>query len=225
MTAYSEKIKELTRNYEEKVNECRNSMNGLSKYSDEEISKRRTAMLKDLDSVTADYNKQFGEILQQFLTAYAIELPDDGKDHALDISNALQIISLLGHNLDTKNLDNIIKPMVKDFKSVKTVCDLILTKSAAVSAIEAAYNTDVVTAVLDYSGANNGLSDYVERFELIKDIGKTGAKYGYKVEGALTSKVIGVRPNTSYNVMAIPQMLDDTTEMYNNITNGEFFHR
>lgn len=222
---FSEKISELTRNYEEKLNECGNSMNGLSMYSDEEISKRRTAMLKDLDSVTADYNKQFGEILQQFLTVYALEMPDDGKDHATDISNALQIINLLGNSLDTKNLSNIIKPMAKDFKSVKTVCDLIMTKSATVSASGAAYNADVIKAVLDYSGANAGISDYVERVEMIKNISETGAKYGYEVDGALTSKVIKVRPTTSYNAMAIPQMLDETAKLYNNVTNGEFFNR
>ena len=222
---FSEKISELTRNYEEKLNECGNSMNGLSMYSDEEISKRRTAMLKDLDSVTADYNYKFGEIVQQFLNVYELEMPNDGKDHAADISNALQIISLLGNSLDTKNLNNIIKPMAKDFKSVKTVCDLIMTKSAGVSAIEAAYNPEVITAVLDYSGANSGISDYVERTELIKNIEETGAKYGYEVDGALTNKVIGVRSNTSYNAMAMPQMLEETAKMYNDITNGEFFNR
>lgn len=222
---FSEKISELTRNYEEKLNECGNSMNGLSMYSDEEISKRRTAMLKDLDSVTADYNKQFGEILQQFLTVYALEMPDDGKDHATDISNALQIINLLGNSLDTKNLSNIIKPMAKDFKSVKTVCDLIMTKSAVVSASGAAYNADVIKAVLDYSGANAGISDYADRVELIKNIGETGVKYSYSVEGSLTGKIIGVSPNISYNTLAMPQMLDETAKMYNDITNSDFFNR
>lgn len=222
---FSEKISELTRNYEEKLNECGNSMNGLSMYSDEEISKRRTAMLKDLDSVTADYNKQFGEILQQFLTVYELEMPDDGKDHAADISNALQIINLLGNSLDTKNLSNIIKPMAKDFKSVKTVCDLIMTKSATVSASGAAYNADVIKAVLDYSGANAGISDYADRVELIKNIGETGVKYSYSVEGSLTGKIIGVSPNISYNTLAMPQMLDETAKMYNDITNSDFFNR
>lgn len=225
MTDFSEKIKDLSQKYEEKVKAVQNSMNGLSMYSDAEISKRRASMLKDLDSVTADYNYKFGEIVQQFLNVYELEMPNDGKDHAADISNALQIISLLGNSLDTKNLNNIIKPMAKDFKSVKTVCDLIMTKSAGVSASGAAYNADVIKAVLDYSGANAGISDYVERVEMIKNISETGAKYGYEVDGALTSKAIKVRPTTSYNAMAMPQMLDETAKLYNNVTNGEFFNR
>ena len=51
-------------------------MNGLSMYSDEEISKRRTAMLKSLDDITIDYDKYFlsGFIrLEQYYLKYVIK--------------------------------------------------------------------------------------------------------------------------------------------------------
>lgn len=220
MSIFSEKIKELNRDYETAVNEAKNYMNGLSKYSDEEIIKRRKEKLKNLDSVTADYNKKFGETVQQFLDVYALELPDDGKDHAADISNALQVISLLGHNLDIKNLNNIIKPMAKDFKSVKTVCDLILTLSADISVPEIAYSPDVVKAVLDYSGANSGISDYTERLKMLEDVRDSADKYRYTFNGALGDKVVNLTATITYSAMSTADWINEATVMYNGVTNS-----
>lgn len=220
MSNFSEKIKELTRNYETAVNEAKNRMNGLSMYSNEEIIKRRKEMLKNLDSVTADYNKKFSETVQQFLNVYALELPDDGKDHAADISNALQVISLLGHNLDIKNLDNIIKPMAKDFKSVKTVCDLVLSLSANISVPENAYSPDVVKAVLDYSGANSGISDYTERLQMLEDVRDSADKYRYALNGSLGDKVVNLTATPTYSAMSTADWIDEATAMYNGITNS-----
>lgn len=218
---FSAKINELTRRYEEKVKETQEKMNGLSMYSDEEISNRRTAMLKDLDAVTAEYNNSFNETVQQFLTIYALELPDDGKDHAADISNALQIINILGYNLDVKNLSNVIEPMAKSFKSVKTICDLILTKNSYDNINS--YSPDIIGAVLEYSGASSGLADYAERVDMLKNVCDKGQKYKYALNGTLSDKVVSLRPEPSYNAMSTANWLDEAAEMYNTVTNSNLF--
>ena len=227
MSNFSEKIKELTGNYELVVKETESRMNSLSMYSDEEIIKRRTAMLKSLDDITIDYDKHFNQIVHEFLFRFALKLPDDGKDHAMDINNALQIINMMGTKLDVQSLNNIIKPLVNDFKSIKTVCDLILTMSNNTSLPnDYNYSADVIKAVLVYSGVSLGIPDYIDRFELLENVKNSTEKYKYVFNGSLNGKIVSLMSNPTYSVLAAPDWIDEAIEMYNQIAEkyNEVFH-
>ena len=228
----SEMINGLTRKYEDAVKATQDDMNKLTVYNNEIIKREREKLLKNLDVITADYNKTFNNIVQQFINEHTIKLPYDGEDHTAHIANALKVIDTLGYGLDVNNLNNIIAPMVKDFKSVKTVCDVILAKNNnTFAASEIGYKEDVIAAVLDYSGVNSGISEYAERINVLKNTNNGIANYKYTVtysgnytENGYTALAF-LNSDVSYNVIAVPTLMNEAAKVYREITNSEFFRQ
>ena len=184
-----------------------------------DADKQKGETLRKLSEATDKYNTLFRMIIKEFCEDYKLTLPSDGKDHSADIANALHIVEMLGVNIDIDNLDNILSPLSKDFKSLKTVGEVILAKSR--NSFNNAYSVDVIEAVTKRLGLDTGIHEFNARMDFLKGIWETPTQYyRYMMNGNVKVKLTTM---PSYTALAAPDWIKETAEMYNKIKQSDFY--
>lgn len=174
-----------------------------------------------MDEICSNMNNVFHEAIQHFCNDYAISLPSDGKDHSMDIQNALRIIQILGNSMDERNLNNIIEPLKGDYKALKTVLDVMRAKNdslaAGLAGMENRYNPTVTRIIDDYSGVNTYISDFRDTMDNIEAIRNSQAGYRYELEKLSNSPFYVVRDIIPYAHLACADWMTEAGMAYDHV--------
>ena len=193
---------------------------------DGDVDREKNKIYKKLYDKATVHSTLFKKIIKEFCEEYKLTFPSDGKCHSAEIANALHIIDMLGNELDLNSLNNILSPLTKDYKSLKTVCDVILVKAnqaIGIPVVTAQYSSEVVNVVRDYLGENTGMHDYYERMDFLKSVWENPARfYSWANLTPHTAKV-KLESVPSYTVLSAPGWLKEAAEIYERIKKSDFF--
>lgn len=182
------------------------------RYSPKGKQEKKEAIFDELKKTADNISGVVREACKRFMAEYGIKLPDDKKDHSIDIQNALQIIDMLGFNLDEKNLNNILNPLKGSFRNMKTVIDLIRTKDQTSSV--AHYAPGVITLIDEASALNTSVYDYLDFVGNIQEIIDNPNGYGFERESISNGSITYIRDVIPYPIMACPDWMKQAGEMY-----------
>lgn len=226
-------IEKTISNWNTLVNVTSTEMNELAKiYNATVTEQQREIKLKELDKVGAKFDEVFNGFIKQYIDTHPIpDFPDDGKDHAQDIANALKVIDILGYGLDVDNLNNIVAPLLKDYKSLKTVCDVILTRNIlnGLDLASAHYKGEVIEAVNNYL-VDPVYSEYANCIQKLKNMINSGKKFKYNVttfstvSNGVTNNPVTVSSDLSYELLSVSNCLKEAVELYADLKKSEYFN-
>ena len=152
------------------------------------------------------------ETCKRFMNEFGIKLPEDGKDHAIDIQNALHIIDMFGTDLDVRNLNNLLTPLKGSFRNLKIIVDVIRTRDE--TAVVKHYSRDVMRVIDEVTGLNTSVYDYLDFIGNIQEIIDNPAGYGFEGDTVSNAPVTFIRETIPYSFMACPDWMKEAGEMY-----------
>lgn len=228
-------IEKTISNWNTLINATSTEMNELAKvYNNTVVQQQREIKLKELDKVGAKFDETFNGFIKQYINTHPVpDFANDGKDHALDIANALKVIDILGCGLDVDNLNNIIAPLLKDYKSIKYICDVILTRhhdSSIKTYGNAAYKEEVIDLIVTNYLVDPVYSEYVNCVQNLINIINSGKKFKYtvvnltSVSNGVTANPVTVSANLSYEVQCISNDLKKAVELYADLKKSKYFN-
>lgn len=195
-----------------------NKINADWRYSPKGKEEQKKKVFDELQASADHLTKVFKEACSRFMAEYGITLPEDNKDHSLDIQNALKIIDLLGFDLDEKNVTNILNPLKGSFKNLKTILDVIRAKDQNESFVAAGvknhYSPEVMRVIDEVSGLNTDVYEYIEFIGNIQDIIDNPAGYRFEAETVSNAPVTVIRDYIPYSFLACGDWMKEAGERY-----------
>ena len=217
---YVAQVKGMNELFAESVKKKANELN--QKMTDWRYSERGREELKqkaysELNAVCDNMNGLIREAVKHYCSDFTIALPDDGKDHATDIQNALRIIDMLGYNLDVKNLENILLPLRGSYRNMKTVLDVMRVKNEAASINT--YSPEVMAMVDEYTGINTHVSDFLDIMANIEQIIESPAGYRFEASQYSNMTLIDITDVIPYSFLSCPDWMQEAGKMYAELEN------
>lgn len=205
---FSESVKRISEELNAKLTDWRLSEKGREE--------QRQKKIEELNAVCENMSNVFREAVRHFLTDYEISLPDDGEDHSKDIENALRVIEMLSFDLDTRNIDNILNPLRGNFRAMKTVLDVMRVKNeSGLSGLAAkGYRTEVMNKLMEYTGTNNRVNDFLEIMDNIGDILESPIGYRFEYGHMSNATVIEIVDIVPYSYLSCADWMKDAGELY-----------
>lgn len=201
-----------------KYNDTLNKINADWRWSPKGKEEKKEAILAELQTTADNMTKLVKEACKRFMAEYGISLPEDNKDHSIDIQNALKIIDLLGFDLDVKNLNNILNPLKGSFRNMKTIVDVIRAKDhngqPEVPGVKLHYTPDVLRTLDEVSGLNTSVYDYLDFISNIQEIIDNPAGYRFEADSVGNAPVTFIQDVIPYSFLACPDWMKEAGEMY-----------
>ena len=192
-----------------------NRINADWRYSPKGKEEQKKKVFNELQATADNLTKVFKEACSRFMSEYGIRLPEDNKDHSLDIQNALKIIDMLGFDLDEKNVSNILNPLKGSFKNLKTIIDVIRAKDQNGEAgAKLHYSPEIMRVIDEVSGLNTNVYEYIEFIGNIQDIIDNPAGYQFEAETVTNTPVTYIRDLIPYSFMACGDWMKEAGKEY-----------
>ena len=189
-----------------------NKINADWRWSPKGREEQKKKIFAELQASADNLTKVFKEACSRFLAEYGITLPEDNKDHSIDIQNALRIIDMLGFDLDEKNLNNILFPLKGSFRNMKTVVDVIRAKNQANGLDH--YSPEIMRTVDEASGLNTDVYEYLDFIANIQEIIDNPVGYRFEADNVGNAPVTYIREMIPYSFMACPDWMKEAGERY-----------
>lgn len=195
-----------------------NKINADWRWSPKGKEEQKQKVFDSLQASADNMTAVVKEACKRFLAEYGITLPEDNKDHSIDIQNALKIIDLLGFDLDVKNLNNILNPLKGSFRNIKTIVDVIRAKDhngqPEVAGVKLHYSPDVLRTLDEVSGLNTSVYDYLDFISNIQEIIDNPAGYRFEADTVGNAPVTYIRDVIPYSFLACPDWMKEAGEKY-----------
>ena len=168
---YAGQARSCNKLFEEAITKASDEMH--ARLTDPRVSDfRKHEIVSEADAgvqkAAENYTNLMREVIDRFIAAYKVTPPEDGKDHSLDIQNALKVVDMLGYDLDVENLNNILAPLSGSYQSTKTVLDVILTKHWNTPVEHARFSAELIKAVEDKHDVVERCGEYNHLMNLIE---------------------------------------------------------
>ena len=195
-----------------------NKINADWRWSPKGKEEQKKKAFDELQGTADNLTKVFKEAVSRFMAEYGVSLPEDNKDHSIDIQNALKIIDMLGFDLDEKNVTNILNPLKGSFKNLKTILDVIRAKDQngqpEVAGVKLHYSPEVRRVIDEVSGLNTDVYEYIEFIGNIQDIIDNPAGYRFEAETVSNAPVTVIRDYIPYSFLACGDWMKEAGERY-----------
>ncbi len=215
---YAEQVKGCNRLYSDAVKGRADELNRIN--SDENYSPigkqaEKQKIYNEIQNSADNMTNIVKEACKRFIADFGITLPEDNKDHGIDIQNALRVIDMLGYNLDEKNLKNILNPLKGSYKNLKTVIDVIRTKDRASEVLH--YSRDVMRVIDETSGFDTSVTEYLDYLNQIQGLVDNPIGYGFDANVISNSPIVHLEAKIPYSFMACPDWMNEAGEMYSKL--------
>lgn len=217
-TQYIEQVKQCNAIFTKAVREKQDELNKVLidwRYSPKGKQEQKEKFYKDLNASAANMTGVFKEAVKHFCDDFRVVLPDDGKDHAKDVENALRVIDMLQYDLDEKNLDNIMRPLRQSYLSMKTIVDVLEAKHKNAGIIPGAgYAPKLMLKLYDYMGISTRVAEYLNIFGNIEDILKGQESYRYEVTQYSNITTLEIFEVIPYSFLACGEWMEKAGKLY-----------
>ena len=217
---YAAQIKVIIDSFERSVKEAADAatkLMGNNRFSPIGKEEGKKEIFADLNKTAANNTSLIRETVKAFCNEYRVKLPEDGKNHDTDISNAIRVIDMLGFKMSENALRGILDPIKNSYKSLKMVYDIMDAKNGGTSVSfvsDAHYSESVMKVLYEYMGVNTQVNDYLDMFRMIEDIVSDGVKLGFKVESYTNASVVVLVPVIPYSILACAAWMIQAGEQY-----------
>ena len=195
-----------------------NKINADWRWSPKGKEEQKKKVFDTLQASADNMTAAVKEACKRFLAEYGISLPEDNKDHSIDIQNALKIIDLLGFDLDVRNLNNILNPLKGSFRNLKTIVDVIRAKDQNgqpdIAGVKTHYSLDVVRKLDEVSGLTTDVFDYLDYISNIQEIIDNPSGYRFEADSVGNAPVTYIQDMIPYSFMACPDWMKEAGERY-----------
>lgn len=213
MNKYSVEVENELNGFE---NDCKNMNNVLSLlWSDgmystqykqqkhlEHVEALKNTAQKRVDNIKAIVKKAFDEC--------PVNVPNDGKNHAVEVNNALLAIQILGADITAENLVNVLEPLRGSYDDIKTVGGILTNK---ISTSKVAFNNDILPLLNKYMMLDNGIGEFNSKKANVLSI-LNDMKLGFFEQTYSDRNTVLITCNMSYDVMNLPNLVDNIVELY-----------
>ena len=189
-----------------------NKINADWRWSPKGKEEQKQKVFDSLQASADNMTAVVKEACKRFLEEYGITLPEDNKDHSIDIQNALQIVDMLGFDLDVAHLNNILNPLKGSFRNMKTVVDVVRTKNQ--TSFSGQYSDAVMNRIDEMTGLHTSIYDYLDFIRNIQEIIDNPAGYRFEAETVGNAPVTYIRDVIPYSFLACPDWMKEAGEKY-----------
>ena len=170
----------------------------------------RNTILEKLKRDADTHTAEIRATAQEFCNTFNVQLPDDGKDHSMEINIAMTAIATLGFAMTTDVLRGILEPLKNSPASLKIVHDVMDAKNGGEKPTPgASYSPEVVKMLSQYYNADAKISDSIELFDNIEGVAdESGARLDYFDTG------LSVSPNVPYTILACADWMIEAATQY-----------
>lgn len=215
---YAAQIQAIIEDYERTVKDSANAATELmadKRFSAIGKEEGKKEIFGELDRIADNKTALIREIVKDFCKEYKIKLPDDGKSHDTEISNALKVIDMLGFKMTADALRTILDPFRNSYKHLKMIYDIMDAKNGGDNINPVAcYDPAVMEALREYIGVNTQVIEYLNLFRQIEDIITEGVKLGFEASSVSNSHVVYLYAKIPYSILACGAWMQQAGKMY-----------
>lgn len=168
----------------------------------EHVAALKQSAQKRVDNIKA--------IVEKLWAACPIDVPNDGKNHAIEVNNALLAINILGANINAENLIGVLDPIRGSYADIKLVGNILRNK---ISTSHESYNPQILPLIEKYMMLDNGIGEFSERKAQIVGV-VDQLRLSFYEQTYSNENTMPITCNLSYDEMNLPYQIEAAIVAY-----------
>jgi hypothetical protein len=221
---YAKQVQATMDLFETSVKESQDTINKIAsdwRFSEKGKAKAREDVLTDLQKTADNLTNLVKEITKRFCNDYVVKLPNDGKDHSEDITNALKIIDMVGFNLTPEILNNVVEPLKGSYKHLKIINDILEARRPVGAVADSiGYDSMIFQMMQEYMGVNTTVWEYIDLFSNIAEVVTTDSiRFRFVNDGVTRDNVslTNIVSAIPYSILCLGEWMVSAGKMYENL--------